>query len=47
MDNMIRQTLIDARDTLEHIVSTTEWESLQEGSSAKEIIHNIDAILEG
>ena len=40
----IKRLLLDARDSLEWIMSRPEWESLSEGSSAGEIVEEIDRI---
>jgi hypothetical protein len=45
MNKEIKTLLEDCKDTLEHIVASEEWESLQEGSSAKELIKEIDKVI--
>ena len=34
--------LQEIKDTLEHIISSEEWETLQEGSSAEDMIKQIE-----
>lgn len=46
MNEEIKKLLEDCKDTLEHIVASEEWESLQEGSSADVLIEEIDWALE-
>ena len=38
----MRELLEDIRDTLQYIVDSEEWETLQSGSSAKYDIESID-----
>ena len=40
----IKILLLNARDSLEWIMGRPEWESLSEGSSAGEIVEEIDRI---
>ena len=41
-DIKMRELLEDIRDTLQYIVDSEEWETLQSGSSAKYDIESID-----
>ncbi len=41
-----KELLEDIKDTLEHIVDSEEWETLKETSSAKELIKEIDKIIQ-
>ena len=43
----LKQLLQETRDTLEHIVQSEEWETLQNSSSADILIEEIDQVLEG
>ena len=45
MNEQIKTLLEDIKNTLEHIVASEEWESLREGSSAKELIKEIDKVI--
>ena len=42
----MKELLEDIKDTLQHIVESEEWDTLQEGSSAEELIKEIDEKLE-
>ena len=42
MNKAIKQLLDDCKDTLQHIVDSDEWDSLQEGSSAEDLIKEIE-----
>lgn len=38
----MKELLEDIKDTLQHIVDSEEWDTLQEGSSAKDMIKEIE-----
>ena len=40
-----KELLEDIKDTLEHIVDSEEWETLEETSSAEELIKKIDKVI--
>ena len=40
-----KELLEDIKDTLEHIVDSEVWETLEETSSAKELIKKIDKVI--
>ena len=42
----MKELLEDIKDTLQHIVDSEEWDTLQEGSSAEDLIGTIDKKLE-
>jgi len=42
----MKELLEDIQSTLQHIVDSEEWEALQEGSSAEDLIGTIDKKLE-
>ena len=45
MNKTLKNILIDAKETLEHIVQSDAWQELKEGSSAEEVISDIDKFL--
>ena len=38
----LKQLLNDCKDTLQHIVDSDEWDTLQDSSSAKDLIKEIE-----
>jgi len=42
----MKELLEDIKDTLQHLVDSEEWDTLQEGSSAEDLIGTIDKKLE-
>ena len=46
MDKQIKELLNDCKESLEWITEQEAWETLQEGSSAEDLIGTIDKKLE-
>ena len=44
-NKQIRELLTDCKESLEWIVNREEWETLQNGSSAEDLINDIEKIL--
>lgn len=44
MDKQIKELLKDCKESLEWITEQEEWETLQEGSSAKDLIKEIEEV---
>jgi len=42
MNKQIKELLNDCKDTLQHIVDSEEWDTLQDSSSAKDLIKEIE-----
>jgi len=40
----MKELLEDIKDTLQHLVDSEEWETLQEGSSAEDLIKEIEEV---
>ena len=46
MDKQIKELLNDCKESLEWIIEQEEWETLQDGSSAKDLIKEIEEVLD-
>ena len=44
MNKQIKELLNDCKESLEWITEQEEWETLQEGSSAKDLIKEIEEV---
>tara|TARA_B100001769_G_C21846087_1_gene458877 strand:- start:359 stop:508 length:150 start_codon:yes stop_codon:yes gene_type:complete len=45
MSNEMKVLLVEAKETLEHIMESEEWETLVQGSSADIVAEKIDTYL--
>ena len=44
MNEVIKQLLNECKDTLQHIIDSDEWDTLQDSSSAEDLIKEMEKL---